>query len=89
MALAVTVAVAIKVVGALLIAALMIIPAAAARPLARTPEAMAGWAMLIGACSALGGLLMSYAIDTPTGPTIVSLAAAVFALTQTVRLVKP
>ena len=82
LALAVTVAVAIKVVGALLIAALLIIPAAAARPLTRTPEAMAVVAMLIGGASALGGLLVSFAMDTPTGPTIVSLAAVVFCATQ-------
>ncbi|TMM54071.1 metal ABC transporter permease [Sulfitobacter sabulilitoris] len=78
LALAITVAVAIKVVGALLIAALLIIPAAAARPFARTPEAMAVIAAIIGGASALGGLMLSFAFDTPTGPTIVSLAAAVF-----------
>ncbi|WP_299777162.1 metal ABC transporter permease [uncultured Roseobacter sp.] len=85
LALAITVAVAIKVVGALLIAALLIIPAAAARPLARAPETMAVIAALIGAASALGGLLVSFALDTPTGPTIVSLAAVIFASTQTMR----
>ena len=41
LSLAVTVAVAIKVVGVLLIAAMLIIPAAAARSLARSPESMA------------------------------------------------
>jgi zinc transport system permease protein len=80
LALAVTVAVAIKVVGALLIAALLIIPAAAARPFARTPEVMAGLAMLIGGAAALGGLALSFAFDTPTGPTIVSLAAVQFVI---------
>ncbi len=81
-ALAVTVAVAIKVVGALLIAALLIIPAAAARPVSRTPETMAVMATAVGSCAALGGLLLSFALDTPTGPTIVTVAAAIFALTQ-------
>lgn len=80
LALAVTVAVALKVVGALLIAALLIIPAAAARPLARTPESMVGLALAIGASAALGGLLLSFAFDTPTGPTIVSLGALLFAV---------
>ena len=84
LALAVTVAVAIKVVGALLIAALLIIPAAAARPLARTPESMAGFALAIGAAAAIGGLMFSFAFDTPTGPTIVSLAAVLFAAMHTV-----
>lgn len=87
LALAVTVAVAIKVVGALLIAALLIIPAAAARPISRTPEGMALLATVTGACSALGGLALSFAFDTPTGPTIVTVAAAIFAVTQGLSLI--
>lgn len=80
LALALVVAVAIKVVGVLLVTALLIIPAAAARPFARTPERMAAAAAAIGALSAIGGLMLSYRFDTPAGPTIVSLAAAIFAL---------
>ncbi len=82
LALAVLVAVAIKVVGALLITALLIIPAAAARSFTRTPEAMAGFAALIGAASALAGLAASYRFDTPAGPSIVAAAAAAFALSN-------
>ncbi len=78
-ALAITVAVAIKVVGALLIAALLIIPAAAARGLARTPEAMAMFAAMIGAVSAVAGLQGAYVFDTPAGPSIVCVAAIIFA----------
>ncbi len=81
LALACVVAVSIKVVGVLLIAAMLVVPAAAARPLARTPEAMAVIAAVIGAASALGGLLASYRFDTPTGPTMVCVAALCFALT--------
>lgn len=80
LALALTVAVALKVVGALLITALLIIPAAAARGLARSPEAMAVMAALIGAASALGGLQLSLHYDTPAGPSIVAIAAAIFVL---------
>lgn len=79
LALAVVVAVALKVVGALLIAAMLIIPAAAARALSRTPEAMAGLAMAIGALASLGGLALSMAQDTPAGPSIVTAAALIFA----------
>jgi len=82
--LAIVVAVAIKVVGVLLIAAMLIIPAATARPFSRTPEAMAVIASLIGAVSALGGLRTAYYFDTPTGPTIVCLAAIFFALSAVV-----
>ncbi len=79
--LAVVVAVAIKVVGALLIAAMLIIPAAAARPFSRTPETMVVIATVIGGISAFGGLQAAFYFDTPTGPTIVSVAAIIFALT--------
>ncbi len=80
LALALVVSVAIKVVGVLLIAAMLIIPAAAARPLSRTPERMACIAAVIGTFAALFGLLTSFTFDTPTGPTIVCIAAMVFAI---------
>lgn len=80
LSLAITVAVAIKVVGILLIAALLIIPAAAARGLSRTPEAMALIAAAIGMVSAVGGLQSAYYFDTPAGPSIVCVAAILFAL---------
>jgi zinc transport system permease protein len=81
LALAVTVAVAIKIVGVLLIAALVVIPAAAARPLSATPERMALIAAAIGALAAAGGLRAAYYFDTPAGPSIVCAAAAIFAAT--------
>lgn len=80
LALAVVVALAIKVVGALLIAAMLIIPAAAARGFARTPETMAVAAVLIGVVSVGAGLQGSLVFDTPAGPSIVSAAVAVYAL---------
>lgn len=79
-ALALVVAVAIKIVGALLISAMLIVPAAAARSFARTPEGMALIAVLIGCASVLAGLWGSLAFDTPAGPSIVTAAAAFFAL---------
>ena len=79
-ALAVTVAVAIKVVGALLIAAMLIIPAATAQPFSCTPEAMAGLAVAVGSLSAIAGLAGAFTFDTPAGPSIVTMAAALFAL---------
>ena len=78
--LAVFVAIAIKVVGVLLIAALLLIPPATARPFVRTPEAMAIAASVIGVTAALGGLGASFQFDTPTGPTIVCVAAAGFVI---------
>lgn len=83
-ALALVIAVAIKVVGALLIGAMLIIPAASARHFSATPERMAVLAAVIGAFSALAGLALSYRFDTPTGPTIVSVVAGFFAATSVV-----
>ncbi|MDR0810201.1 MAG: metal ABC transporter permease [Gemmobacter sp.] len=79
--MALTVALALKVVGALLIAAMLIIPPATARGLARSPEAMAALAALIGAGAVLGGLGLSLQLDTPAGPSVVVVAALAFVLT--------
>ncbi len=87
LALAVTVAVAIKVVGVLLIGAMLIIPSAAARPLARTPESMAVIAAVIGTLSVIGGLRAALEFDTPAGPTIVCVAALLFAATSVTNMV--
>jgi zinc transport system permease protein len=70
---------AMKVIGILLITSLLIIPAAAARPLSRTPEQMAVMAALIGAGAGVAGLFVSLGLDTPSGPSIV-VAALVFFL---------
>ncbi|MEM7438614.1 MAG: metal ABC transporter permease [Pseudomonadota bacterium] len=86
LALAVVVAVAIKAVGALLIAAMLIIPAASARPFANTPERMAVVAAVIGCVSVFGGLQVALLWDTPAGPTIVSVAALIFVLSRLKRV---
>ena len=80
LALALTVAVAIKVVGVLLISAMLLIPATTARGIVRTPEGMALLAAALGAAATLGGLQASLTFDSPTGPTIVAVAAAGFAV---------
>jgi len=68
--------------GALLIGAMLIIPAAAARGLVKTPEMMAFTAIFIGILSTLAGIGASYIWDTPTGPSIVTVTAAIFILTR-------
>ena len=78
--IALTIAIAMKVVGLILIVSLLIIPAAAARRLARSPEQMALLASAAGAASVVGGLHGSLAWDTPSGPSIVVAALALFAL---------
>jgi len=78
--LAVVVALAMKVVGVLLVTSLLIIPAAAARAVSRTPEQMAALAALAGCLSVAGGLWASFRFDTPSGPSVVVAALALFAL---------
>ena len=78
--MAVVIAIAMKIVGILLITALLIIPAAAARAVSTGPEQMAVLASLIGAASVVGGLFGSLHWDTPTGPTIVVVALLIFML---------
>jgi zinc transport system permease protein len=80
---AAVVAVSIKVVGALLITAMLIIPAAA-RLIARGPEAMAGYATLIGVIAAIGGLYAARALGTPAGPSIICGAAALFCIASVI-----
>jgi zinc transport system permease protein len=79
--IAFVIAVAMKVVGVLLIVSMLIIPAAIARRFATTPEQMAVMAALAGCFSVAGGLFASATIDTPAGPSIVVVATMLFFLT--------
>jgi zinc transport system permease protein len=79
--MALVIAIAMKVVGVLLITALLIIPAAASRRLTHTPEAMAIVASLIGALAVSLGLSASYLWDSPAGPSIVLAATLLFIIT--------
>ena len=74
------IAVSMKIVGVLLITSLLIIPPAAARRLANTPEQMAVTASGIGVGSIIFGLLAAFYLDTPVGPSIVVIATIVFLL---------
>ncbi|RMM18169.1 Zinc ABC transporter permease [Pseudomonas syringae pv. atrofaciens] len=78
--IAVVIAVAMKIVGVLLITSLLIIPAAAAQRHARSPEQMALGASLLGVIAVCAGLSLSWFKDTPAGPSIVVSAAALFLL---------
>jgi zinc transport system permease protein len=78
--LAIVVAVAIKIVGVLLITAMLIIPAAAARRVSATPVIMAVVAAVVGCVAVSGGLWASLTWNTPSGPSIVLVAVALFTL---------
>ncbi len=76
------IAVAVKIVGILLIVAMLIIPAATVRRFASNPEKMAVSAATVGVMVVVGGLLASAQFDTPSGPSIVVTAAALFIATR-------
>ena len=69
--LAVTIAVAMKIVGILLVMAFLVVPAVAARPLASTPERMAIYAAIVSVLGVIAGIVLSLNYDTPGGPSIV------------------
>lgn len=77
--LAITVAVSIKLVGIILVTALLIIPAAAARNVSRSMRQMFSLAVAFGAVAAILGLFGSYSLNTASGPTIVLVTIALFA----------
>jgi zinc transport system permease protein len=77
---AVTVTLSMRTVGLLLVSALMIVPVAAAQQLSRAFRVTFVIAVLIGVSAALVGVVLSYYVDVPSGPSIVLLAIAMFAL---------
>lgn len=86
--LALFVALAMKLVGVLLITAMLILPAAAARPMARSPEQMLGFAAVIGVVAVVGGLGFSWFTDAPAGPSIVAMSSTVFVVSNLFKLLK-
>ena len=77
---AAVVALAMKVVGVLLVTSLIVIPAVTARRFARSPEAMALLSPVFGIFAVAAGLALSVLFDTPSGPSIVVAAFATFLL---------
>lgn len=79
---ALTIALSMKFVGALIITSLLIIPAATARRFAQTPESMVGYAIVCSLLAVSGGLLLSAWKDTPAGPSVVVCAGLLFLLSR-------
>ncbi|MCT8553682.1 zinc ABC transporter permease subunit ZnuB [Glaesserella parasuis] len=77
---ALTIALSMKFVGALIITSLLIIPSATARRFAKTPETMVIYAIGLSILSVSGGLLLSALKDTPAGPSVVVCAGTLFVL---------
>lgn len=76
--IAVAIVVSVKLVGIVLIAAFLVIPAATARLLSRTFARMTQVSILIGILITFIGLWLSYLLDFPSGPVIILLQAGLF-----------
>ena len=80
---AVTVVVSMRIVGLLLISALMILPNATSQLFARSFKAALCWAVAVGVSCSVGGVVVSYYAETPSGGTIVLLAIGAFLVVDT------
>jgi zinc transport system permease protein len=77
---AIVVVVGMRVVGLLLVSAIMIVPVAAAQQLTRSFRSTAVIAVIIGLIASIAGLAGSFYVEVPPGPAIVILALACFAV---------
>ncbi len=80
--LAAVIAVTVRIIGVLLITALLVIPAATARRFATSPEGMALLASVTGVIAVIAGLAASLQWDTAAGPSIAVAALAMFLLSS-------
>ena len=83
--MALVIGISIKIVGVLLVASILVIPAAAARNISTHPLQMVSISVLIGALSAFIGIGASYFLDTVTGPAIVVSSAVLFVLSLVLK----
>jgi zinc transport system permease protein len=86
---AITVVVSMRVVGLLLISALMIVPVATAQLVARSFRATTRLAMVVGVAVAVAGVSTSFYTDTPSGGTIVLFAIGVFIVVAIGTAIRP
>jgi zinc transport system permease protein len=82
---AVTIVAAMRIVGLLLVAALMVLPVASAQLVSRSFRGTLGWSVLIGVLSVVVGLSVARAAGLAPGGTIVLVCAALFAVVAIVR----
>jgi zinc transport system permease protein len=80
----------IKTVGAILVEALLIIPAAASRNISRSLKSFVVWSILFGTVSAVAGIILPvhYGISIPSGAAIIIIATTIFVVTLAFRMVK-
>jgi ABC-type Mn2+/Zn2+ transport system permease subunit len=76
---------AIPAVGALLVAAVYVLPAAAARLLAGSVPGLIAWALALAVAEGVMGLYLAYWLDVPPGPPVAVLGALTYALLAAAR----
>jgi zinc transport system permease protein len=86
--IAIVIAIAFKLVGALIISAMLIIPAMTARCLSSNPEQMSGLAVLFSIVATICGISASFMIDIPAGPAIVSAGISLFFVTTLFSVIR-
>ena len=79
--LTIAILVSLKVIGALLIEALVVVPAAAARNVARGTREYLVWSVLVAFAAGAGGLVISTRLLVPTGGAVVLAASLIFFVT--------
>lgn len=84
---ALVVAAAMRLVGVVLVTALLVVPAATAQNLARTFRGMVAWSVCLSVVAFVVGVLASFAFNLPSGPTIVVVAAMLFLVSLALRAV--
>lgn len=84
--LAASIAVSLKIAGAILVSALIIVPAATAQNIARNVRQMFVIAVLVSVVSVVAGLFVSFLLDSPSGATMVLVATACFISSLILRL---
>jgi zinc transport system permease protein len=83
--LTLAVAITIRLLGIILVTALVVIPPAAARNISRNLRQQIVASIILGVIGSMGGTLLSYQFDVPCGPMIVLVCAAMFVVSLVVR----
>lgn len=86
--LALFVAISFKIVGMLLITAMLIIPAASALCISRSPLQMIVYAIIIGCVSVIGGIIMALIFNSPTGPAIILTSFVCLVLMNIIKMIQ-
>ncbi|MFC1663075.1 metal ABC transporter permease [Patescibacteria group bacterium] len=84
MLLAVAVIIGVKVIGIVLVSALLVLPAATAKLLTGSLKALTTWTFVISEATIVIGLLVSFVLDWPSGATIILVGTVIFLITALV-----